>query len=83
MVRVFNDKIWACVDTRSSTDNIFHRNGKAVKKNPGILSQIEKEVEGRDDNFIDHVVRLEDAVAHSSTSDTSRILTNEKYASKL
>lgn len=64
MVRVFNDKIWAYVDTRSSTDSIFHRNGRTVKKNPGILSQIEKEVEGRDDNFIDHVVRLEDAVAH-------------------
>lgn len=64
MVRVFNDKIWAYVDTRSSTDSIFHRKGRTVKKNPGILSQIEKEVEGRDDNFIDHVVRLEDAVAH-------------------
>ena len=65
------------IDTRSSTDNILHGSGRAVKKS-GILLQIEKAPEASNDDLTCYVFSLEDAVVHLSVTDPSGILTIEK-----
>ena len=64
-------------DTRSSTDNTYHSSGRAVEKS-GILLQIEKAPEASNGDLTCYVFSLEDAMAHLSVPDPSRILTIEK-----
>ena len=78
MGRVLTTKFGQWVDTRSSTDNTLHGSGRAVEKS-GILLQIEKVAEGSDGDLTCHVFSLEDAVAHLAVSNSSGILTIEKY----
>ena len=64
------------IDTRLSIDNTLHGSGRAAEKS-GILLQIEKAPETSGD-LTCYVFSLEDAVAHLSVTDPSRILTIEK-----
>ena len=63
-------------DTRSSTDNTLHGSVRAVKKS-GKLLQIEKVPEASNGDLTCYVFSLEDAVAHLSVTNPSRILTME------
>ena len=65
------------IDTHSNTNNALHGSGRAVEKS-GILLQIEKISETNNGDLTYYVVSLEDAVAHLSVTDPSRILTIEK-----
>ena len=65
------------IDTRSSTNNKLHGSDRAVEKS-GILLQIEKAAETSDGDLACYVFSLEEAVAHLSFTDTSRVLTIEK-----
>ena len=65
------------LDTRSSTDNTLHGSGRAVQKS-GILLQIEKAPEASNGDLTCYVFSIEDAVAHVSVTEPSRILTIEK-----
>ena len=65
------------IDTRSSTNNTLHGSGRAVEKS-GILLQIEKAPETSGGDLICYVFSFEDAVAHLSVTDPSRILTVKK-----
>ena len=69
-------KVGLWIDTRSRTDNTLHGSSRTVEKS-GILLQIEKTPEARDD-LTCYVFSLEDAVAHISVTDPSGILTIEK-----
>ena len=64
-------------DTRSSTDNTLHGSSRAVEES-GILLQIEKVPEASNGDLTSYVFSLEDAVAHLSVTDPSKILTIEK-----
>ena len=65
------------IDTRSSTDNTLHGNGRTVE-NSGILLQTEKVPENSGGDLTSYVFSLEDAVAHLSVTDPSSVLTIEK-----
>ena len=65
------------IDTRSSTDNTLHGNGRTVEKS-GILLQIEKIPETSNGDLTCYVFSLEDAVVHLNVTDLSGILTIEK-----
>ena len=65
------------VHTRSSTDNMLHRSGRAVEKS-GILLQIEQAAETNDGDLTRYVFSLEDAVGHLTVSDPNGILNIEK-----
>ena len=60
-----------------STDRTLHGNGRAVRK-WAILFQIEKVVEGSDDDPTCHVIKVEDALVHLAISKTGGILTIQK-----
>ena len=68
-------RLW--IDTRLSTDNTRHGNGRTVEKS-GILIQIEKVPEVSNGGLTCYVFGLEDAVAHLSVTDPSGILTIKK-----
>ena len=65
------------IDTRSITNNILHGSCRAVGKR-GILLQIEKAPEASNGDLTCYVFSLEDAVAHLTVTDPSKILTIEK-----
>ena len=65
------------IDTRSSTDNTLHGNGRTVEKS-GILLQIQKIPETSNGDLTCYVFSLEDAVVHLNVTDLSGILTIEK-----
>ena len=65
------------IDTRSSTNNIFHGSGRAVEKS-GALLQIEKAPEISGGDLTCHVFSLEDTTARLNVTDLSGILTIEK-----
>ena len=65
------------IDIHSSTDNTLHGSGRALEKS-GILLQIEKAPEASNGDLTCYVFSLEDAVAHLSVTNPSRILTIEK-----
>ena len=65
------------IDTRSSTDNTLHGNGRTVEKS-GILLQTEKIPETSNGDLTCYVFSLEDAVVHLNVTDLSGILTIEK-----
>lgn len=60
---------------RSITDNTLRGNSRAVKK--VTFLKIGKAVEGSDGDLICHMFSLEDAVAHLTINNPSRILTNK------
>ena len=62
------------IDTRSSTNKALNSSGREVEKKD-ILLQIEKAPEASNNNLSYHVFSLEDAVAHLSVTNPSRILT--------
>ena len=70
-------KFWLWIDTRLSTDNTFHGSSRAKEKS-GILLQIEKATKTSNGDLTCYVFSLEDAVAHLSITNPSRILTIEK-----
>ena len=74
---VLTTKFGLWIDTRSSTDNNLHGSGRAVEKS-GILLQTEKVPEISNGDLISYVFSLEDALAHLSINDPSRILIIEK-----
>ena len=61
------------IDTRWSIHNTLHGTGRAVEKS-GILLQIEKSPERSGGDLTCYVFSFEDAVAHLSFTDPSRIL---------
>ena len=61
------------IDTRSSIHNTLHGTSRAVEKT-GILLQIEKSPETSGDDLTCYEFSFEDAVAHLSFTDPSRIL---------
>ena len=63
-------ELW--IDTRSSTDNTLHGNGRAVEKSD-ILLQIEKAPEVSNGDLTCYMFSLEDAVAQLSVTDPSGI----------
>ena len=63
-------ELW--IDTRSSTDNTLHGNGRAVEKSD-ILLQIEKAPEASNGDLTCYMFSLEDAVAQLSVTDPSGI----------
>ena len=67
-------ELW--IDTRLSTNNIFHGSGRALEKS-AILLQIKKAPETGGD-LTCFVFSLEDAVVHLSFTNPSGILTIEK-----
>ena len=77
MGRILTTKFGLWIDTRSSTDNTLHASGWTVEKS-GILLQIRKAPEASNGDLTCYVFSLEDAMAHLSVPDPSRILTIEK-----
>ena len=67
--------IW--IDTRSSNNNPFNGSSRAVEKS-GRLLQVEKAAETSSGDLTCYVFSLEGAVAHTSVTDSSSILTTEK-----
>ena len=65
------------IDTRSSINKALNGSGREVEKKD-ILLQIEKTPEASNNSLTYHVFSLEDAVAHLSVTNPSRILTIEK-----
>ena len=65
------------IDTRSSTNNIFHGSGRAVEKS-GALLRIEKTPEVSGGDLTCHVFSPEDTTARLNITDLSGILTIEK-----
>ena len=61
------------VDTCSSTDNTLHGRGRTVEKG-GIVLQIEKVPEASNGDLTCYVFSHEDAVAHLSVTNCSKIL---------
>ena len=66
-----------CIDTRSSTDNTLHGSAGQWKK-VAYDFRLKKAPEASNGDLTYYVFSLEDAVAHLSVTDPSRILTIEK-----